>query len=155
MDVSKIRMFTDAYHLEKMRASHDLNTIRKFMIAFGAPTMSPKGGNAGFWHKVPNIPDGTVELRVYVPCYNDRVREEVIISRQEVLRLHGCVSKRPVYEIINLLKVCVGYPVKKLHWTYAEDQAITMLRGSESRLRMRIPVRFGVSVIGRLQQLRM
>jgi hypothetical protein len=45
---SKIRMFTDAYHLEKMRASHNLNTIRKFMIAFRALTMSPKGGNARF-----------------------------------------------------------------------------------------------------------
>jgi hypothetical protein len=120
---SKIRMFTDAYYLEKMRASHDLNTIRKFTIAFGAPTMSPKGGNAGYWHRVPNIPDGTVELSVYVPCYNDRVRKEVMITRREVLRLHGCVSKRPVFEIINLLKVCVGYPVKKLHWTHAKDQA--------------------------------
>jgi hypothetical protein len=32
--------------------------------------MSPKGSNTGFWHKVPNIPDATVELRVYVPSYN-------------------------------------------------------------------------------------
>jgi hypothetical protein len=120
---SKIRIFTDAYHLKKMRASHDLNTIRKYMIAFGAPTMSPKGGNAGFWHKVPNIPDATVELRVYVPSYDDRVREQVTVSRREVLQLHRCVSRNSVYEIINLFKVCVGYPVKNLHWKHAEDQA--------------------------------
>jgi hypothetical protein len=120
---SKIRIFTDAHHLKKMRASHDLNTIRKFIIAFGSPTMSPKGGNAGFWHKVPNIPDATVELRVYVPSYDNRVREEVTVSRREVLQLHRCVSRNSVYEIINLFKVCVGYPVKKLHWKHAEGQA--------------------------------
>jgi hypothetical protein len=85
--------------------------------------MSPKGSNTGFWHKVPNIPDATVELRVYVPSYDDRVREEVMVSRRKVLQLHRCVSRNPVCEIINLLKVCVEYPVKKLHWTHAEDQA--------------------------------
>ena len=112
---SNIRLFTDKYHLKRMRASHDLNTIRKFIIAFGAPTMSPKGSNTGFWHKVPNIPDATIELRVYVPRYDDRVREEVTVSRREVLQLHRCVSRNSVYGVINLFKVCVGYPVKKLH----------------------------------------
>jgi hypothetical protein len=63
-----------------MRASHNLNAIRKFIIAFRALTMSPKGSNTGFWHKVPNNPDATVELRVYVPSYNDRVNEEVTVS---------------------------------------------------------------------------
>jgi hypothetical protein len=120
---SNIRLFTDKYHLKRMRASHDLNAIRKFIIAFGAPTMSPKGSNTGFWHKVPNIPDATVELRVYVPSYDDRVNEEVTVSRREVLQLHRCVSRNLVYEIANLFKVCVGYPVKKLHWKHAEDQA--------------------------------
>ena len=152
---SNIRTFTDKYHLKRIRASYDLGTIQNFMIAFGAPTMSSEGENAGFWYKVPNIPDATVELRVYVPCYNDRVREEVRIPRQEILRLHGCVSKKPLHEVINTLKLCVGYPVKKLHWMHPEDQVGTRLRGSESRLRMQISVRFRVSVISRLQQLRM
>jgi hypothetical protein len=77
----------------------------------GARLTSPKGGNAGFWHKLPNIPDATVELRVYVPSYNDRVREKVTFSRREVLQLHRCVSRNLVDEIINLFKVCIGYPV--------------------------------------------
>jgi hypothetical protein len=119
---SNIRLFTDKYHLKRMRASHDLNAIRRFIIAFGALTMSPKGSNAGFWHKVPSILDATVELRVYVPSYDDRVREEVTISRWEVLQLHRCVFRNSVYDIVNLLKVCVGYPVMKLHWKHAEDQ---------------------------------
>jgi hypothetical protein len=108
---SKIRVFTAAYFLKKMWASHDFNTIRKFIIAFRVSTMSPKGGNAGFWHKLPNIPDATVEQKVYVPSYNDRVREKVTFSRREVLQLHRCVSRNLVDEIINLFKVCIGYPV--------------------------------------------
>jgi hypothetical protein len=50
-----------------------------------------------------------------VPSYNNRVNEEVTVSRQEVLQLHRCVSRNLVYEITNLFKVCVGYLVKKLH----------------------------------------
>jgi hypothetical protein len=64
-----------------MRALHNLNAIRKFIIAFRALTMSPKGSSTRFWHKVPNILDTTVKLRVYVPSYNNSVREEVIVLR--------------------------------------------------------------------------
>jgi hypothetical protein len=44
----KIRTFTDTYYLKKMQALHNLNAIRKFIIAFRALTMSPKGSNTGF-----------------------------------------------------------------------------------------------------------
>jgi hypothetical protein len=60
-----------------MRALHNLNANKKFIIAFRALTMSPKRTNTRFWHKVLNILDVTVKLRVYVPSYNNRVREEV------------------------------------------------------------------------------
>jgi hypothetical protein len=45
---SNIRLFTDKYHLKRMQASHNLNAIRKFIIAFRALTMSPKGNNTRF-----------------------------------------------------------------------------------------------------------
>jgi hypothetical protein len=61
--------------------------------------MSPKGSNTRFWHKVPNIPDATIKLRVYVPSYNNRVREEVTFSRREVLQLHRCVSRNSVTSV--------------------------------------------------------
>jgi hypothetical protein len=41
-------MFTDAYYLKKMQVLHNLNIIRKFIIAFRALTMSSKGGNARY-----------------------------------------------------------------------------------------------------------
>ena len=125
---NNVRMLIDIYHLKRMRASYDLNSIRKFMISFGAPIMSSRRGNTGFWYKIPNTPDATVELRVYVPSYDDRVREQAVISRREMLRLHGCVSTRPVHEIINTLRLFVEYPVKRLHWMHAEDQAIEEAR---------------------------
>jgi hypothetical protein len=64
-----------------MQASHNLNAIRKFIIAFRALSMSPKGSNTRFWHKVLNILDATVKLRVYMPSYNNRVNKEVTVLR--------------------------------------------------------------------------
>jgi hypothetical protein len=78
---SKICIFTDAHYLKKMRASHNLNRIRRFIIAFSSLTISPKRGNTRFKHKVLNILDATVKLRVYIPSYNNRVREEVTVLR--------------------------------------------------------------------------
>jgi hypothetical protein len=67
------------------------------MIAFGALTTSSAGVNAGFWYRGSNIPDATVELRVYAPCYDDRVREKVMTSNREVLRLHGYSIRGHLY----------------------------------------------------------
>jgi hypothetical protein len=64
-----------------MRALHNLNAIRKFIIAFRALTMSSKRSNTRFKHKFLDILDATVKLRVYVPSYNNRVREEVTVIR--------------------------------------------------------------------------
>ncbi|PSN58743.1 hypothetical protein BS50DRAFT_442640, partial [Corynespora cassiicola Philippines] len=73
---SKSRVFTDKTQLKRMKQRlwmHDWGVDKTFLMAFGAPASLFKGETKGFWYKVPGVPDGQTDLRVYVPCYQDRI----------------------------------------------------------------------------------
>ncbi|OAG04891.1 uncharacterized protein CC84DRAFT_1055351, partial [Paraphaeosphaeria sporulosa] len=79
----------DLRRIEERLFVYGWSLQRTFLMAFGAPTDLSSSDSKGFWYKVPNIPDRTVELRVYVPSFHDRIFERVELPVSEIPRLSG------------------------------------------------------------------
>jgi hypothetical protein len=91
-DPSKSRTLRDQYQLrrieQRMMAS-DPDAEKPFLMAFSAPVGISTKETKGLWYRVPNVPESTVDLYVYVPCLDDRTREEVRVPRSEILHFFG------------------------------------------------------------------
>jgi hypothetical protein len=61
--------------------------LKTFLMAFGAPMALSNSRSRGVWHRVSDVPDRTIDLRVYVPTFCDRSREEVKITSRDLLHL--------------------------------------------------------------------
>jgi hypothetical protein len=77
----------------KAKVTYDgLSAHTIFILSFGASTQATK--RQGFWRQVPIFPDLTVDLRLYVPSFDDRQLGEIQFPYRETLRLSGCVLRR-------------------------------------------------------------
>ncbi|KAF2182664.1 hypothetical protein K469DRAFT_495723, partial [Zopfia rhizophila CBS 207.26] len=88
---SKSRIIMDKRQLYTVRRTISDNNqgLRKhFLMAFSVPAHH----HNGFWYKVPNIPDTTIDLRVYIPCFYDRMCGEIRVPPLEIPRISGCIS---------------------------------------------------------------
>jgi hypothetical protein len=82
-----MRIFGDKYQLRRICAITNADAERTFLMSFSAPMrLSAKNGK-GLWYRVDDVPDQTVELWVYVPSFNDRLREEVRFTPLDILRI--------------------------------------------------------------------
>jgi hypothetical protein len=77
---------------------NDLSADTIFMMSFGASTQANE--RQGFWRRVPNVPDLTVDLRLYVPSFDDRQWEEIRFPCREILRLAECVLRKALVTIL-------------------------------------------------------
>lgn len=82
------RIFRDNIDLQDMSENY------QFLMSFGAPANLAKREKKSFWYKVPDAPDKTVDLRVYVPCLCDRLLEEVRVPPLKIWRISGSVSSK-------------------------------------------------------------
>ncbi|KAH8701371.1 hypothetical protein GQ44DRAFT_553539, partial [Phaeosphaeriaceae sp. PMI808] len=83
---SRNRVFKDKYQLRQIKMGMELGSDKTFLMAFGAPLSTSGGIIQGTWHKV-SVPDKTIDLRLYAPCFNDRIRDEVTISPLDIVRM--------------------------------------------------------------------
>jgi hypothetical protein len=79
-------------------------------MSFGVPTNLAKREKKSFWYKVPNAPDTTVNLRIYVPCLCDRLWEEVKVPPLEIWRMSGSVSSKlkVPHMLVHLFQISFG-----------------------------------------------
>jgi hypothetical protein len=92
---SKYSIFEDTLQIRKMKARILYESLRpdtNFIMSFGAST--PMNERSGFWLQVPDIPDVTVDLRIFVPSFEDREWGKVQFPCREALRLSQCVLRR-------------------------------------------------------------
>lgn len=107
------RIFKDKVHVRKLKVMFWENSPESnisFLMAFGAPTNLHEGEAKGFWYKVSNVPDQTIDLRVYVPSLQDRVVKQVKIPALQIPRITGCLSGRAcvINVVASLCKICAG-----------------------------------------------
>jgi hypothetical protein len=59
----------------------------KFIMSFNMPVNLRKDTNYGIWHQAYDIPDMTVDLRVYIPSFEDRSEGVFRLGATDVMRL--------------------------------------------------------------------
>ncbi|CAN9192972.1 unnamed protein product [Alternaria alternata] len=84
---SPLRALGDEYHLRHMQWAMAPGELKTFLMAFGAPMALSNSRSRGVWHRISDVPDRTIDLRVYVPTFCDRSREEVKITSRDLLHL--------------------------------------------------------------------
>ncbi|EOA83919.1 uncharacterized protein SETTUDRAFT_83736, partial [Exserohilum turcica Et28A] len=82
-----VRFHCDKYQLGRVRAVSDTDAKRDFLMSFSVPMQASINPIKGFWHKVDDVPDRTVDLWVYVPSLRDRLCKEVRLTPLDVLRI--------------------------------------------------------------------
>lgn len=94
---SQNRVFKDKYQLRQTKWEIEPDSDKTFLMAFGAPLRTSGGIMKGAWYKV-SVPDKTIDLRLYAPCFNDRIRDEIMISPLDIVRMSE----------LNVLQMCTG-----------------------------------------------
>jgi hypothetical protein len=97
----------DTIQMRRMHAkiiSGGLSADTFFMLSFGAYAECQ-----GFWRHIPIVPDLTVDLRLYVPSFDDRQLGEVSFPYRETLRLSGCVLRKAwlLSYLVDVLRICL------------------------------------------------
>ncbi|KAF2844136.1 hypothetical protein T440DRAFT_527187 [Plenodomus tracheiphilus IPT5] len=95
----ELRMFGDRYQLK--RIAEDLAVAddrdKPFLMAFGAPLDPYSETRSGSWFKVTDVPESTVDLRIYVPTFTDRLWEEVRLPVHQIPRCFGLQLVRSIF----------------------------------------------------------
>jgi hypothetical protein len=107
---SKCRTFRDKMQLRKIKSqitTYSLRTDAAFIMSFGISTQIGTDNHA-CWHRIDNIPDRTVDLRVYIPSLRNRLREEVRLPWRISMRLSRAVLRRGWYitALVGFLHAC-------------------------------------------------
>ncbi|KAF1346419.1 hypothetical protein EJ07DRAFT_31139, partial [Lizonia empirigonia] len=69
----------------QMDSMNDLSPDPAFILSLGASSQS--SGHFARWRCVPNTPDSTIDLRIYVPSVRDRQRQVIKFSKYEAWHL--------------------------------------------------------------------
>lgn len=103
---SRYSMFEDTIQIIKKITYENLSPDTDFIMSFGASTRSNE--RCGFWLKVPEVPDATVDLRIYIPSFEDREWGKVQFPCREALRLSQCVLRRAwlLSFFTNIISMC-------------------------------------------------
>jgi hypothetical protein len=129
---SAYSVFEDTIQIRQMKAkvTYDgLSANTVFMMSFGASTEASK--RQGFWRHVPNVPDLTVDLRVYVPSFDDRQWGELQFPYRETLHLSQCVLRKAwvLSYLADILRMCLGiHALSVAYLTSAGIQALGTYR---------------------------
>jgi hypothetical protein len=96
---SKCRTLRDKTDLANMKFqiwNNNLRTNAAYIMSFGISTQI-RTNNRAYWHKIDDIPDCTIDLRVYIPELYNRLWEEFKLPCPESLRLSRCILRRGWY----------------------------------------------------------
>jgi len=92
---SAYSVFEDTIQIRQMKAkvTYDgLSADSIFLLSFGASTQATK--RQGFWRHALDVPDLTVDLKLYVPSFDDRQWGEVQFPYRETFHLSKCVLRK-------------------------------------------------------------
>jgi hypothetical protein len=108
--LSEYSVLEDTIQIRRLKYDVTLDGLRAdptFMLSFGASTQATK--SQGFWRHVPIVPDLTVDLRLYVPSFDDRQLGEIKFPYLESLRLSGCVLRKTWFlsYLTDVLRMCL------------------------------------------------
>ncbi|RMZ66331.1 hypothetical protein GMOD_00005466 [Pyrenophora seminiperda CCB06] len=123
---SPVRSYSNKYQLGRIRALTDTNAERVFIISFSTPIRATASPIKGFWYKVDDVPDYTVDLWVYVLSFRDWLREEVRLTPLDILRIVRA-SPLPVAPPITLGRTPIATYVKKRLHSIAFDALVRTL----------------------------
>ncbi|OWY49400.1 hypothetical protein AALT_g11068 [Alternaria alternata] len=108
---SPMRSYGDKYQLRRICALTNTDAERVFVMSFSAPMQASTSPVKGSWYKIDDVPDYTLDLWVYVPSFRDRLREEVRLTPQDLLRI-ARASPLPVLPRVapgtRAIGTCVG-----------------------------------------------
>jgi hypothetical protein len=130
---SKSSLFQDTLQARKLKYRAIQASIGKdaqFLMSFGACTHANEF--QGFWLHIPDIPDLTIDLRVYVPSFGDRLVGEVQLPCRETLRLSKCVLRScGILSFISdiLYMYFGGNPLNLAHLTASGILAVEAIQG--------------------------
>ena len=104
-------IFEDTIQIRRMKAKvtyNDLSADTIFTMSFGSSTKANE--RHGFWRYVLNVPDLTVDLRLYVPSFADRQWGEIRFPCREILRLSECVLRKAwlLFYLADVLRLCLN-----------------------------------------------
>ena len=60
-----------------------------FLTSFGVPIHEGRIEDRGFWHTCQEIPDVSIKLKLYVPCFTDRLSGEASLKLSELSGVSG------------------------------------------------------------------
>jgi hypothetical protein len=92
---SQRRVEEDTLHMRRMKGQIMNNSLRPdaiFIMSFGAILHASRVH--GSWLHVSNIPDLTIDLRIYVPSFHDRQWGEVQFPCRETWHLSKCALRK-------------------------------------------------------------
>ncbi|KAF2849420.1 hypothetical protein T440DRAFT_533451 [Plenodomus tracheiphilus IPT5] len=140
------RNTVDQLQLQRLRQHllHDPEPGKEFLMSFGLPTtLDPGPNDKGSWQKVRDTPDCTVNLRVYVPCFNDRMWDEIRLSLADPFRMLGFSTCSLYTTLQTVTRLCISKnSVKKMDFT---DVGCSLSTGL---LEWPLAMRISVFVIG-------
>lgn len=92
----RLRMFKDKVQFRRIQqqfGESNAKSGKRFLMSFGATSDLARKESKGFWTKVPDTPDLTIDLRIYVPCFQDRIWNEIRIPPGDISRISGSGSR--------------------------------------------------------------
>jgi hypothetical protein len=130
--LSRTSVLRDQLELKRIKR-YDPDSIRPFLMGFGVAAFRKTA--RGSWHHVRDVPDRTVDLRVYVPSFQDRILDEIRITPLE--RWQVCRNNPESHQSIFtfLKKVCtVCLNQAQIRSAYLSNQGIRELERPEQGL---------------------
>lgn len=95
--VEKMMQFCVGKHADQSRVDYDKASLAEvrtrhpnhmFLMSFGIPVIGGRLEHRGFWYSA-ETPDKTIDLKVYVPCIQDRLAGEAILRPSELSSIAG------------------------------------------------------------------
>ncbi|KAF2844404.1 hypothetical protein T440DRAFT_484197 [Plenodomus tracheiphilus IPT5] len=134
-NVCASRTLKDNYQLRRLQASmgQPPDTGKTFTMSFNTSTGLSQKEDKGHWFHVKDVPDATIDLRIYVPCFEDRMWDEIRLPPMELLRMAGNLS------------LCIGtLHIQRAHLTAVGIEKV------DRPLQRRLLIRCGVVLLGYL-----
>ncbi|KAF2852116.1 hypothetical protein T440DRAFT_527807 [Plenodomus tracheiphilus IPT5] len=101
------------------RLLRDAESEKRFIMSLGVPSSPHRANVKGYWHEERNDQDCTIDLRIYMPCFDDRVWDEIQLFPKDALRMAGGVSqicrlRRPIVRRECIEKAELGHTSEEL-----------------------------------------
>lgn len=121
----KYSISEDTLQIRRMKARilyNDYSPDTMFIMSFGVSTRLNEHG--GTWLQVLDIPDSTVDLRIYVPSFKDRSCGKIQFPRREALRLSRSSLRRARIWSVLVDIVCMCLKIHTVGAAYISSSGL-------------------------------